>query len=152
MFYINFRISLSMSTRNPAEILINWRVITILWFWPYINMNQPWVHIMFPCPEPPSHPAPHPIPLGCPRAPALSALLHVSNLQWSSILHMVIYMFKCYSLIASHPRLLPHSPKVCSYICVSFAALHIGSSLPSFKFHIYALIYCIGVSLSLTMR
>ena len=33
---------------------------------------------------------PHnPIPLGCPREPALSALLHASNLHWSSILHMV---------------------------------------------------------------
>ena len=29
-----------------------------------------------PHPEPPSHLPPHPIPLGCPRAPALSALLH----------------------------------------------------------------------------
>ena len=38
-------------------------------------------------PEPPSHP----IPLGCPRAPALGALLHVSNSHSSSILHMVIY-------------------------------------------------------------
>ena len=30
-----------------------------------------------------------PLPLGCPRAPALSALL-LSNLHWSSILHMVM--------------------------------------------------------------
>ena len=50
-------------------------------------------------PEPPSHLPPHPIPLGCPSAPALSALLHASNLHWSSILHMVIHMFQCYSLI-----------------------------------------------------
>ena len=41
---------------------------------------------------------PPPIPLGCPRAPALSALLHASNSHWSSILHMLIYMFQCYSL------------------------------------------------------
>ena len=34
---------------------------------------------------------PNPIPLGCPRAPALGALLHASNLHWSSILHMVIF-------------------------------------------------------------
>ena len=50
-------------------------------------------------PEPPSHLAPYPIPLGCPRAPALGALLRASNLHWSSILHMVIYIFQCYSLI-----------------------------------------------------
>ena len=33
------------------------------------------VHVS-PHPETPSHVAPHPIPLGCLRAPALSALLH----------------------------------------------------------------------------
>jgi len=70
------------------------------------------VHV-FPHPEQPSQLPPHPIPLGCPRALAVSALLHASNLHWSSILHMVIYMFQCYSLKSSHPRLLPHSPKVC---------------------------------------
>jgi len=36
--------------------------------------------------EPP-HLPPHPIPQGCPRAPALSALFHASNLDWSSISH-----------------------------------------------------------------
>ena len=51
-----------------------------------------------PHPEPPTHHPPHLITLGCPRALALSVLLHASNLHWSSILHMVIYMFQCYSL------------------------------------------------------
>ena len=36
-----------------------------------------------PHPEPPSHHPPHPIPLGCLRAPALSALLYALNLHWS---------------------------------------------------------------------
>ena len=48
-------------------------------------------------PEPPSHLPPQAIPLGCPRAPALGALLHASDLQWSSILHilyMVMYMLQ----------------------------------------------------------
>ena len=44
-----------------------------------------------PHPELPSHLHPHPIPLGYPRALALSILFHASNLHWSSILHMVIY-------------------------------------------------------------
>ena len=67
----------------------------------------------------PSHLPPHPIPLGCPSAPALSALLHASDLHWSSILHMVIHMFQCYSLKSSHPHLLPPSPKVCSlHLCL----------------------------------
>ena len=69
--------------------------------------------------EPPFRLSPHPIPLGCPRALVLSALLHALNLIWSSVLQMVIYMFQCYSLKSSHPHLLPHSTKVCSlYLCL----------------------------------
>ena len=41
--------------------------------------------------ELPSRLPPHPIPLGCPRAPALSALFHALNLDWS-ISHMVIHV------------------------------------------------------------
>ena len=47
--------------------------------------------LVSPCPEPSSNLPPHPIPLGCPSAPALSALLHASNLHWSTISHMVIH-------------------------------------------------------------
>ena len=114
-------------------ILFNWRLITILWWLlPCIDMNQPQVY-MCPHPEPPSHLPPHPIPQGCPSTLALSTLFHASNLDWSSISHMVIYMFQCYSLKTSHPRLLPQSPKVCVfYICVSFAVSCKGLSLPSF--------------------
>ena len=45
------------------------------------------VHVS-PYPERPSHLPPHPIPLGYPRAPALSALFHASNLHWLSILRV----------------------------------------------------------------
>ena len=76
------------------------------------------VHV-FPHPEPSSHLPPHPIPLGHPSALVLSALFHAWNLDWSSILHMVIYIFQWYSFISSHPRLLPQSPKVCSlHLCL----------------------------------
>ena len=39
---------------------------------------------------------------------------------WTShLFHMVIYMFQCYSLKPSHPRLLPQSPKDCSlHLCL----------------------------------
>ena len=57
---------------------------------------------------------PHPIPQGHPSAPALSTLSHASNLDGRSVSHMIIYMFQCYSLRSSHPRLLPQSPKDCS--------------------------------------
>ena len=60
-----------------------------------------------------------PIPLGCASAPALSALFHASNLDWSSSSHIVMYMLQCYSLISSHPCLLSQSPKVCSlHLCL----------------------------------
>ena len=57
---------------------------------------------------------PDPIPLGYPGAPALGALLHALNLHWSSVLHVVMYMFHCYSLKSSLPHLLSLSWKVCS--------------------------------------
>ena len=89
--------------------------IILWWFLPYINMNQPCV----PHPEPPSHLPPYPIPQGHPSAPALSSLSHASNLDWWSVSHMIVYMFQCYSLKSSHPRLLPQSPTACSlYLCL----------------------------------
>ena len=81
-------------------------------------MNQPWVYMFPPSwtplpPPSPSHPS------CCPSAPALSALFHASNMDWPSISHIVIYMFQCYSLKSSHPRLLPQSPKICFlYLCL----------------------------------
>ena len=62
--------------------------------------------------EPPSHLPPH---LDCHRVPALDALLHASNLHWSSILHMVIYMFQSYSLNSSHPCVLLNPKSVLLY-------------------------------------
>ena len=93
----------------------------VIFFLPYIDMNQPWVYM---CPparhsEALSNLPPHHIPLRCPRALALDVLLRASNLHWSSILYMVRYMFQCYSLKSSHPRLLPQSPNVCSlHLCL----------------------------------
>ena len=89
------------------------------------------IHV-FPHPEPTSHLPSHSIPLGCPRAPALDALIHASNLHWSSVLHMVMYMVQWHPLKSSHPRLLPLNRKSVFYICVSFAAWHIGLLLLSF--------------------
>ena len=97
---------------------------TILWwFLSYISVNQPQVYMCPPHPEPLSHHPPHSISLGCPRAPALGARRHASNLYWSSVLHMIMYMFQCCSLRSSHPRLLPQSPKVCSLHLCPFCCL-----------------------------
>ena len=74
--------------------LLEANYFTILWWsLPYTDLNQPWVY-MCPHPKPPSHLSPHPTPLGCPSALALSDLFHASNLDWSSISHMIIYTFQ----------------------------------------------------------
>ena len=77
-----------------------------------------------PHPKRPSHLLPHPIPLGFSSAPVLSVLFHAFNLYWSSIWHMVIYMFQCYSLKSSHPCLLPESKSLFS-ISVSLLLSHV---------------------------
>ena len=103
-----------------------------------------------PHPEPPSHLPSHTIPQGHTSAPALSTLYHASNLDWWLVSHMIFYMFQCHSPISSCPCPLPQSPKDCSINLCLFCCLfriHGYHYLVS-KFHIYALIYCIGVFLS----
>ena len=78
--------------------------------------------------------------------PASSVMLHASNLYRSSVLHMVIYMFQCYSLKLSHPRLLPHSPNLCSLHLCLFCCLtdrvvitvFINPIYIPYKLHIYS--------------
>ena len=113
------------------------------WVLPYIDMNQPWVYMhVSPHSESHSHLNPHPITLGCPRAPALSALLHISNLLRSSFSHMVIHMFQCYSLKPSHPCLLLQSPKVCSLHLYLFCCIEyrIAIFLNSIYMHEYTVL------------
>ena len=93
-------------------------------------------------PEPPSYFHSQPIPLGCPSAPALSALLHALNLDWSFISHIVIYMFQCYSRKSSHPHPLPQSPKVCSlhlclFCCLAYRVI-VTTFLNSIQFGLVA--------------
>ena len=95
-------------------------------------------------PNPPSHLPPHPIPPSFHGAPTLCALYHISNSHWLSILHMVIYMFQCYSLKSPHPLLLPLSPKVSSLylylLCCqaphSFKSLFTFNKIATFKWTI----------------
>ena len=117
--------------RNHFLNYLNWRLMTLQYcggFWHTFT----WISHGYTCvphPDPPFHLPPHPIPQGHPSAPALSTLSHASNLDWRSISHMIIYMFQCYSLKSSHPRLLPESKNLL-YICVSFAVLHLRALLP----------------------
>ena len=98
-------------------------------------MNQPWIYMCSPSRSPSRLPL-HPIPLGLPSAPALSTRLMHPTWAGDLILsrsHLIVYLFQCYSLRTSHPRLLPQSPKVCSVHLCLFFFLHIGLSLPSSK-------------------
>ena len=93
-----------------------------------------------------SQPSTHPILLGSYRELDLHSLYHIANSHQLSILHMVIYMFPCYSLF-NPPSPFRHVHKSVLYVCVSIAALQIGSSIP-YIFYIYKLIYDICLSLS----
>ena len=89
-------------------IYFNWSLITLHYCSGFCH-TLTWINHEYTCvphPEPPSHLPPHPISQGHPRAPALSTLFHASDLDWWSISRMIIYMFQCYSLKSSHPRLL----------------------------------------------
>ena len=94
-------------------IYFNWRLITLQYCGGFCHTFTLISHgcTCVPHPDSPSQLPPHPIFQGHPSAPALSTLSHVSNLDWRSISHMVIYMFQCYILKSSHPHLLPRNPK-----------------------------------------
>ena len=131
------------------KFLLEANYFTILWWFCYtftwINHGCTCVHH----PNPPSHLPPHPISQGYSNAPAPSTLPHASNLDWRSITHMLICMFQCYSLKSSHPCLLSQSPKVCSlHLCLFCCLAHMVIITFLSKFHIYLLIYSIGVFLS----
>ena len=99
----------------------NWRLITLQYCGGFCHTFTLISHgcTCVPHPEPPSHLPLRSMPQCHPNAPALSTLSHAMNLEWQSISHIIIYVFKCYSLKLSHPRLLPQSPKVCSlHLCL----------------------------------
>ena len=114
---------------------------------PYIDLIPSWVY-MCSHSDPPSHLPPHPFPLGHPSAPASSILYHASNLDWWLISHMIIYMFQCHSPIYSHPHRLPQSPQDFNTSVSLLLSCIQGYHYHLCKFHIYALVYCIGVFLS----
>ena len=108
------------------------------WFLPYINMNQSRVYM---CP---------PILNPLPTSPSLWVIpehqlwvlcfMH-RTWHWSSVLHIVIYMFQCCSLKSSHPH-LPQSPKVCSSRLCLFCCLTYRVVVTVFVCFIY---FCVCV-------
>ena len=111
-------------------ICFNWRLITVLyWF----CRTSTWIcHgcTCVPHPGPPSLliPSLWVIPVHQPQA---SCILHRT---WASD-SFLIWHYTCFNaILANHPTLsLSHRvQKTVIYICVSFAVLHTGLSLPSF--------------------
>ena len=105
--------------------ILSFLIYNIVLFLPHINMNLPQVYT---CSQ---SRTPNTIPLGHPSTPAPSILHPASNLDWWFISYMILYMFQWHSSKSSHPLPRPQNQKVL-YICVSFAVLHTGLSLPSF--------------------
>ena len=132
-------------------IYFNWRLITLQYCSGFCH-TLTWIshgYTRVPHPKPSSNHPPHPLPLCCQSALALSALSHASNLDWSSISHMVIYMFQYCSLKSSPPRLLPQSPEDCLHLCL-FCRLAYWVIVTIFLNSIYELVYHTGVFFFLT--
>ena len=129
----------SKETMDTIFFSFNWRLITLQYRGGFCHTFTRIAQgcTCVPHPEPPSQLNPHPIAQCHPSAPALSTLSHASNLDRWSISHMVIYMFQCYSLRSSHPRLLPQNSKVCSLhlcllCCLAYRVLNVRIRRPVF--------------------
>ena len=110
-----------------------------------------WIHhgcACVPHPEPPSHLPHHPILLGHPSAPGQSNLYHASKVDWRFISYMIIDRFQCHFPISSRLRPLPESKRLFNTFVSLLLSRIQGYRYHLSKFHIYALVYCIGVFLS----
>ena len=99
-----------------------------------------------PHPEIPCHLPPHTIPPGYPSAPAPSILYHALNLDWQFV---DLCYYTCVSaILPNHATLtVSQSPKDCFiHLCLFLHSRIHGYHLS--KFHIYVLVYSIGVFLS----
>ena len=104
-------------------IFISWRLITLQYYSGFCH-TLTWINHGFtrvPHPGPPLPPPSPSHPSGSSQCTRPKHLSHASNLDWWSVSPLIIYMFQCFSLWTSHPRLLPQSPKVCSvHLCLFF--------------------------------
>ena len=119
-------------------INFNWRLITLQHCGGFCHTST-WISHGYTCVPPSWTPA---TSLSTPSRwvvpeDQLCALLHALNLHWSSVLHMIIYMFQSFSLISSHSHLLPHGPKVCSLHLCLFCFLAYMVIVPIFLNFIY---------------
>ena len=139
-----------LKSHSFLKIYFNWRLITLQYCGGFCHT---FTRISHGCTcvshlETPSHLLPHPITLGHPRATAPRTLYHASNLDWQFVSHVIIYVSMPFSHIIP-PLLSPTESKRLFYTSVSLLLSHLQCYRYHLsKFHICALIYCIGVFLS----
>ena len=120
---------------------------TILYWFCHISTRICHRYTRVPHPEPSSLLPLHTIPLGRPSAPAPSIQYHASNLV-TRFIYDIIHVSMPFSQITPPSSSLTESKRV-FYTSVSLLLSHIqGYCYHLSKFHIYALVYCIGVFLS----
>ena len=121
---------------------------TILYWFCHISKRIRNRYTCLPHPEPSSLLPPHTIYLGRPSAPAPSIQYHASNLDWRGFIYDIIHVSMPFSQIIP-PSSSPIESKRLFYTSVSLLLSRIqGYCYHLSKFHIYALVYCIGVFLS----
>ena len=131
-------------------IYFNWRLITLqicIGFAIHQHESTTGIHV-FPILNPP--PSSLPVPslwIISVHQPQASSIMHRT---WTGYSFHIWYYTCSNALLPNHPTLaLSHRvQKTVLYICVSVAVSHTGSCYHLSKFHIYALVYCIGVFLS----
>ena len=122
-------------------IYLNWRLITILcWFLPYIDMNQPRVHM---CPR-----SRTPLPPPSPSHPSGSSQCTSPEHPVSCIEHGLAIYFTYDNIHVSvlFFQIIPPSPSPPESNSLFFTSVSLIIII--FLNSIYALIYCIGVFLS----
>ena len=95
-------------------IFISWRLITLRYCSGFCH-TLTWISHGFTCvpdPESPLQPPSPSHPSGSSQCTSPEHLSHASNLDWRSVSHLIIYMFRCCSLRSSHPHHIQQKIKI----------------------------------------
>ena len=122
----------------------NFLLYNVVLVLPYINMHPPRVYTCSPSGTPLPPPSPyHPSGSSQGTIPKLP----VSCIEPGLAIH---FLYDIIHVLMPFSQIIPlqQVQKTVLYICVSFAVSHTGCRYHLSKFHIYALVYCIGIFLS----